>query len=59
MPETPLLLVEVLPVAMRGWLNIIMPGFNRFTLSSQPAHPLPTVSLGSWLDSRLGLGAMA
>ena len=44
---------------MRGWLNIIMPGFNRFTLSSQPAHPLPTVSLGGWLDSSPVLGAMA
>ena len=59
MPETPLLLVEVLPVAMRGWLSIPMQGFDRFKLSCQATHNLPKVSLGSWLDSRLELGAMA
>ncbi len=36
-----------------------MQGFDRFKLSCQATHNLPKVSLGSWLDSRLELGAMA
>ena len=44
-PRAPLLLVEVLAGAMRGWLNIPMTGFGRFKLSRQDTHTLPTVGL--------------